>query len=92
MATENRYDRLLDWLDEHNISADDLGEKLGMSGSGARRLCNAETIPVERHRDLVRLGIPEELLPVGRDRRRGRPKRTPIFPGLAADQTSLSAS
>lgn len=91
MATVSRYDRLLEWMAGNYISFEDLGDKLGISASGARRLCNSETIPVDRHNQLMGLGFPADLVPEGRDRRRGRPKREPYFPGLA-EQSSLSAS
>lgn len=91
MATVSRYDRLLEWMAGNHISFEALGEKLGISASGARRLCNSETIPVERREQLIRLGFPTDLVPEGRDRRRGRPKREPFFPGLV-EQSSLSVS
>lgn len=90
MAT--RYDRLLEWMAGNHISFEALGDKLGISASGARRLCNSETIPVERHQQLMRLGFPEELLPIGRDRPKGRPRPTPIFPGLVDKQESITVS
>lgn len=93
MATESRYERLYNWMLEHRISYPALAKALGISESGARRLCNSETIPVERHKQFLALGFPEELLPIGRDRPKGRPRTVPFFPGLAAQkQESLSAS
>ena len=92
MATENRYDHLLVWMDEHGITFSALGEKLSISASGARRLCVSEFIPSERHRQLLDLGFPFELLPLSRDRKRGRAPRTPIFPGMLAGQEHGSQS
>ncbi len=81
MATENRYDHLLAWMDKHGITFSALGEQLSISASGARRLCVSEFIPSKRHRQLLDLGFPLELLPLSRDRKRGRTPRTPVFPG-----------
>lgn len=92
MATESRYERLYKWMLEHRISYPALAEALGISESGARRLCNSETIPVDRHRQFRALGFPEELLPIGRDRPKGRPRATPNFPGLVGDKSSMSIS
>lgn len=93
MATESRYDRLYAWMLDHRISYPALAKELGVSESGARRLCNSETIPVHRHDQLVQLGFPVDLLPAARDRPKGRPRAVPIFPGLLTqDQESLSAS
>lgn len=93
MATESCYERLYNWMFEHRISYPAQAKALGIFESEVCRLCNSETVPVERHQRFLALGIPEELLPIGRDRPKGRPRTVPFFPGLAAQkQESLSAS
>lgn len=81
--SKTRYDLLLDWMREHFISFQALGEQLGMTAAGARRHCASQIMPVAHHARMLALGFPVELLPEPRDAQHGRPKLTPIFSGLS---------
>ena len=83
MAT-TRYLRLLAWKVEHTMSFDDIGEKLGMSGNGARQALLKPEIHKDHHKKLLELGFPNDLLPKPCEQGRGRRKRAPNFPGLQA--------
>lgn len=66
-----RLERLIIWLRRNDMNFSRIGELLGITRMSAGRLCKAERIPSERHRELVQLGIPIDLLPPAEDVRRG---------------------
>lgn len=85
MATNDnhrRYQLLLSWMKERDISFSALSEQLGVSSSTARYACQRETCPTNHYKKLVTLGFPKDLLPIPLDKQGGRPKRIPKFPGL----------
>ncbi len=88
MATE-RYQRLLLWMADHDITFAALGAQIGKSPGSARYVCINETIAPELHSDMLRLGFPEDLLPAPDKRRRGPRPRTPRFPGLSQAQAQI---
>ena len=67
----SRLERLIIWMRRNNINFSEIGESLGITRMSAGRLCKAERIPSSRHRELVQLGIPTDLLPPAEDVRRG---------------------
>lgn len=81
-----RLERLIIWMRRNRINFSGIGESLGITRMSASRLCKAERIPRERHRALVRLGIPTELLPVAEDVKRGRKRGQS---GMAVRETCL---
>lgn len=85
-----RTERLNAWMSDHGITCRALGEQLGMSGYGAIRMLNQETMPTQRHEACLRLGFPAELLPLPFDKKRGRPAKEARFPGLMAAQEEQS--
>lgn len=66
-----RLEQLIIWMRRNNINFSNIGEYLGITRMSAGRLCKAERIPSSRHRELIRLGIPTDLLPPAKDVRRG---------------------
>lgn len=82
MATE-RYHRLLDWMGEHNITFAALGQQIGKGPASARYAVFNDTVAPEIHKMLLKLGFPEELLPIPSRKRKGPTPRQPHFPGLA---------
>ena len=66
-----RLERLIIWLRRNDMNFSRIGELLGITRMSAGRLCKAERIPSEQHRELVQLGIPIDLLPPAEDVRRG---------------------
>lgn len=72
-----RLERLIIWMRRNNINFSEIGESLGITRMSAGRLCKAERIPSSRHRELVQLGIPTDLLPPAEDVRRGPKTGTP---------------
>lgn len=67
----SRLERLLIWMRRNKFNFSEMGKALGITRVSARRLCNAERISQARHRELVRLGVPIDLLPPAEDVRRG---------------------
>lgn len=67
----SRLERLIIWMRRNKINFSGIGESLGITRMSAGRLCKAERIPGARHRELIRLGIPADLLPPAEDIRRG---------------------
>ena len=66
-----RLERLIIWMRRNNMNFSEIGKSLGITRMSAGRLCKAERIPSERHRQLVQLGIPVDLLPHAEDVKRG---------------------
>ena len=73
----SRLERLIIWMRRNNINFSEIGESLGITRMSAGRLCKAERSPSSRHRELVQLGIPTDLLPPAEDVRRGPKTGTP---------------
>lgn len=68
---------LLVWLKKNGIRQIDIARALNVGGNAVLRWMRAETIPVRRHEQLVKLGIPADLLPPPLDITPG-PKRKAI--------------
>lgn len=79
---EPRSLKLKAWMDDYDITWEAVGEQFGISGAGARAMLRKEAIQPERHAQLIKLGFPEELLPIAYDLRRGPVAKKPRFPGL----------
>lgn len=58
-----RQEALFIHLRRHESSFNEIGRKLGITASAARKLCNNETVPSRRYAQLLDIGIPQELLP-----------------------------
>lgn len=89
MATK-RHARLQKWLKQHNITYAALALQLGLSESGVRHLLFAETIPTQRHNELMALGFPVDMMPRPLDRKPGRKRLVPDFPGLRQEANTPS--
>lgn len=81
---EPRTVRLRRWMSAYSVTYRWLGEQIGISGQAVRYFLTGETIPIERHRQLVELGVPVDLLPVALDVPSGPHRKIPTFPGLSA--------
>ena len=77
-----RYERLLVWMGDHDITFQATGEQLGVDGATVRFACQGATCPMSHHMKLLELGFPSELLPEALDKPRGRPRKVPKFPGF----------
>lgn len=76
-----RQDRLLIWLRRNGISQTDIARALDVGKVAVSRWMRVETLPVRRHQQLVKFGIPEDLLPTPLDITPGpkrKSKRAPI--------------
>ena len=91
MATK-RQQRLRNWMEQHNITVNQLAKDLGVAVRMARQYISAETIPTMRHTQLVVLGFPLDLLPQPLDKKPGPQKRTPDYPGLRKNSQSAQAT
>lgn len=63
MSNEERLAALMLWLEEREISYQALADVMGVSRPFIQKMLHRDTIPAKRHKQLVALGIPEELLP-----------------------------
>ena len=88
MSNEERQAALTLWLEEQRITLQALSDAMGVSRAFVSVMLRRETIPAKRHKQLVTLGLPEELLPTPFAGPMGRPRSLPIFPGLAAQDAS----
>ncbi|MBG0776662.1 MAG: helix-turn-helix transcriptional regulator [Desulfovibrionaceae bacterium] len=75
----DRKSELQAFLAYHGISKKRLAEEIGVSPSMISRIINGERAPAQRIRQLLQLGIPEELLPQPSGPP-GRPRRAVDIP------------
>ena len=61
----NRQELLLIWMRRNSLSYSDIAKAMEVSPSTVRAWFEAESIPTWRHEQLVKFGIPAELLPSG---------------------------
>ena len=74
----NGHDRqaaLNAWLQLHRLSKTGLAARLGVHPSMISRIVSGQRAPARRIRQLVELGVPEDLLPEPTSRGRGRPSK-----------------
>ena len=65
-----RQEQLAVWCRRENLTQPKIASALGVSVMSVSSWFRAETIPSNRHKDLVEFGIPEELLPRAVDKRK----------------------
>ena len=85
MSNEKRQAELALWMEERHITIQSLADALGVSRPFVSAMLNRETIPAKRHKQMLTLGFPGELLP--------EPlfKPRPHFPGIAQDGSSATS-
>lgn len=86
MSSEERQAALTLWLEERKITFQALADAMGVTRPFVRVMLQRETIPAKRHKQLVTLGVPEDLLPKPFTGSMGRPRSAPIFPGMLVGQ------
>lgn len=79
MSIEERQAALKLWMEERHISNQALADALGVSRPFVSVMLARETMPAKRHKQMLLLGFPCELLPPPYQ----EPK--PYFPGLVAN-------
>lgn len=80
-VSSERCAQLRLWLEENSLTPPKLAEMAGVSDVFMRVLLGRDTMPCKRHRQLVALGVPAELLPESITPVMGRPrKRVPLSP------------
>lgn len=72
----NRQEALLLWMRRTGRTYVSLGSEINVSGNAVSKLLGQETMPTHRHRQLLELGVPEELLPQPLDLKPGPKPRT----------------
>lgn len=76
MSNDERRAALKLWLEERRVTWKALADAMGVSPVFVRvMLMERDTIPARRHKQMLTLGIPEELLPAPFAGAFGRPKR-----------------
>lgn len=81
-----RQEALLIWIRRRGMQQRDIERRLGIGQNTVSRWLAADTIPSWRHRQLVSLGIPAELLPAPLDIAPG-PKRGKRLAAIALPAT-----
>lgn len=74
-----RQESLQIWMRRNNRPQRLFAANLGLSEAALSRMLRADSISSRRHAELVRLGIPPELLPPAEEKR-GGPKRVIALP------------
>lgn len=77
-----RKEKLCQWLYDNGMTYSSLSRQMGVTPHGVSSMLARNSIPTLRHRQLLALGVPEELLPPGKDIRTG-PKPRPRQIGSA---------
>jgi transcriptional regulator with XRE-family HTH domain len=62
-TSPDRQDRLNAWLALNRLSRGKIAERIGVSRSMIGQILSGQKRPASRIRQLIELGIPEELLP-----------------------------
>lgn len=66
--SSNRQAELRVWMFRNRLTYSEIGRRMdGITCSGVLRLVQGARMPVARHRQMLALGIPEELLPAPLD-------------------------
>lgn len=71
-----RQEALRVWMGRNGTTFTSMGGSLGISANAVSKLCDNETMPTHRHRQLLELGVPEDLLPQAVDIKPGPKPRT----------------
>lgn len=91
MATK-RHACLQKWLKQHSITYAAIAIQLGITEAGVRHILYADSMPTQRHAQLMTLGFPVAVLPKPLDRKPGRKRLVPDFPGLREDEQPAQAT
>lgn len=79
LFTDPQADRMTElrvWMLRRKLTYVEIGRRMGgLTSGGVLRLVQGDRMPVERHQQMLALGIPVELLPVPMDVPAGRPPR-----------------
>ena len=87
-----RHADLKIWLEERQITLQYLADLMGVSRTFVSVMLHRETMPPKRHKQLIALGVPEELLPKPFTGAHGRPCASPLLHPvqMPAQETPLS--
>ncbi len=85
-----RQDMLQAWIRKSDITQTEIARALEVRETTVSRWVRAETISTRRHEQLVKLGIPAELLPKPLDITPG-PKKKKFLPAIIDDVTKTGA-
>ena len=89
---KERFVRARQFMAENDITYRSMGEQLGVTLQWAMLLLAKNTIPTERHAQLIALGFPPDVLPEPMDFTLGRKPKISRFPGLAGTQSTSEPS
>lgn len=80
MSKEERQAELKLWMEERHITNQSLADVLGVSRAFVWKMLSRDTMPAKRHKQMLLLGFPDELLPAPYQ----EPK--PFFPSIMAEK------
>lgn len=85
IADLTRAEKLEIYMKRTGITFSDIAKPIGVAPASARRMLLNDSIPTWRHTQLLKAGVPEQLLPPARDIAPGRkPKKSTL---ISADDT-----
>lgn len=79
---EIRFLKLRQWMEDHSITYRFIASILGVSESAVPKILKRDTMPTKHHKACVGIGFPVEMLPQGKDLKRGRPAIIPNIPAM----------
>jgi len=91
MSNEERQAALRIWLEERQISLQTLADAMGVTRAFVSVMLRRDTIPARRHKQLVALGLPEDLLPPIFTGAFGRPPSACFFGAMAPQEPSAAS-
>lgn len=80
--TTPRFIRLRQWMDDNSVTYRFVATILGVSESAVPKILKRDTMPTKHHKACVEIGFPVEMLPQGKDLKRGRRTIIPSIPAM----------
>lgn len=80
--TTPRFIRLRQWMDDNSVTYRFVATILGVSESAVPKILKRDTMPTKHHKACVEIGFPVEMLPQGKDLKRGRRAIIPSIPAM----------
>lgn len=79
---ETRFLKLRQWMEDHCVTFRFIAPHLGVTESAVPKILKGETMPTRHYTVCVKMGFPVELLPEGKDLKRGPRAKIPNIPAM----------
>lgn len=77
-----RFLKLRQWMEDNSVTYRFVASILGVSESAVPKILKRDTMPTKHHKACVEIGFPVEMLPQGKDLKRGRRAIIPSIPAM----------